>query len=171
MIVMGSHSNHTRKKLAAICSFEAYQRINQWHSTRHNGRGLAVDNIYTKTTDRQYLSKWLERFIVRWINDHKPEWKALKVDNRGKAVFNRVVGGKRHGEVVGIMGYRKDAAQLTGEPDIRVLRPGMMPLYFEVKIGNDRLSEEQKAFIDSGFGECYVVKTVDGFLEVWDSLC
>ena len=167
---MTTPAHHARKKLSAICSLEAYNRANKWHSTRHNGRGLAVDAIYTKTSDRQYLSKWLERFIIRWVNDHRPEWKALKVDNRGKAVLNRRVGGRANGEVLGVMGYRKDSAQLTGEPDIRVLRPGRMPLYFEVKIGADRLSQEQKDFIAAGWGEVYVIKTIDGFFEVWDAL-
>jgi hypothetical protein len=40
-----------------------------------------------------------------------------------------------------------------------------MPLYFEVKIGNDTLSQAQKDFIAAGYGIVEVVKTVDEFMD------
>jgi hypothetical protein len=162
---------HTKKKLSRICSLEAYNRANDWHRSKQNVPDRAkttVDSIYSNTADRFYLSKWLERFIVRFINDQQPTWKAVKVDNRGKAIHNRVIGGANHGQVKGIMGYRKDDAQIVGEPDLRVLRPMLPVLYFEIKIGSDSLKDDQKEFIAAGFGECYVIKTLDQFFAVWD---
>jgi hypothetical protein len=50
------------------------------------------------------------------------------------------------------------------------MRPGMMPLYFEIKVGKDHLSDAQKTFIAAGFGEVYIVRTMDEFFKVWDSL-
>jgi hypothetical protein len=166
---------HSQKKLSKIASLQAYTRANEWYLSRHQNvpiyARLPVDSIYSKTQDRQYLSKWLEAFIVRFINDQKPEWKAVKVDNRGKAILNRQIGGRGDGRILGIMGYRKDGNQIIGEPDIRVLRPMQAPLYFEVKIGSDKLSQDQKDFIKAQWGETYVIKTLDEFFEVWDSLC
>ena len=162
-----------RKKLSKIMSFAAYNRANTWYRNRYEipeRAKLNVDGVYKNSTHRQYLSKWLEAFIIKWVKEHKPEWQIHKVDNSGKRVLNRIIGGARNGEVIGTMAYAKNPNQILGEPDIRALRPGRMPLYFEVKIGNDRLSEEQKQFIDAGFGEVYVVKTLDGFFEVWDKI-
>jgi hypothetical protein len=163
---------HTKKKLSRICSLEAYNRANDWHRSKQNVPEHAkttVDSIYSNTADRFYLSKWMERFIVRFINDQQPTWKAVKVDNRGKAIPNKIVGGKRDGEVIGVLTYAKNPNEIEGEPDIEVKRPiPLHSLYFEIKIGNDRLSDAQKKFIAAGFGECYVIKTLDQFFAVWD---
>lgn len=161
------------KKLFQIMSKEAYERANAWYASRHPGvpayAAVPVDTIYTNTSHRNYLSIWIERFIVRFINDVKPEWQAVKVDNRGKAQVSRYTGGKMHGKVATVT-YVKNQNQVIGEPDIRVLRPGMMPLYFEVKIKADRLSQAQSDFIRAGFGEVYVIKTLDEFFNIWDKI-
>jgi hypothetical protein len=166
---------HSQKKLSKIASLQAYTRANEWYLSRHENvpmyARLPVDSIYSKTQDRQYLSKWLEAFIVRFINDQKPDWEAVKVDNRGKAILNRIIGGPRNGQITGVLAYVKNPNQIVGELDIEVKRPmPLHPFWIEIKIGNDRLSDAQKKFISKGFGECYVIKTLDEFFDVWDSL-
>ncbi len=160
-------------KLSAICSEAAYNRANTWYRNRFENvdpRHVPdVKGLVQNTGHRNYFSMWLERFIIRWVNHHRPDWQAVKVANSGKAKASRIIGGARHGQVASIT-YVANRDQILGEPDIRVLRPGMPPLYFEVKIGADRLSEVQKQFIAAGFGEVYVVATVDQFLFVWDNL-
>lgn len=123
-----------------------------------------------KSGDRFYLSKWLEMFVIYYARTYIPNCIAKKVDNRGKAILNRQIGGKADGKVLGVMGYRKDANQILGEPDIRILCPKIGTVYFEVKIGNDRLSEVQKQFIDSGFGKVWIVKTVKDVISAMEEL-
>ena len=158
-------------KLSAICSEAVYNRINTWYKGRFENvepRHVPdIKGLVLNTGHRNYLSMWLERFIVKWINHHRPEWKAVKVENKGKTKASRVIGGQHHGQIASVQ-WVKNPNQIIGEPDLKCLRPGMMPLYFEVKIGKDRLSDAQRAFIAAGWGEVYVVGTVDEFLEIWD---
>jgi hypothetical protein len=97
----------------------------------------------------------------------KPEWIVHKVDNKGQAIMSRKSTTRPNG-IVDVSytreGYRKNPNQIVGEPDIRCKRPMQIDLYFEVKIGNDRLSDEQKDFIAKGYGEVAIVKTVEDFL-------
>ena len=161
-----------RKKLMQICSLEAYERINQWYMNRRGidtRYALKVDTIYERTGHRNYLSIWLERFIIKWVNEHRKDWCAVKVANSGKKHVSRFIGGKEHGRVASVT-YVKNADQIVGEPDIRIMRPRQYPLYFEVKIGSDKLSEAQKQFIKNQWGDVYVVGTVDEFLYFWDKL-
>jgi len=169
-----TQAQFNQKKLSRIASMEAYEWANIWYrcSQKVPERSkLSVDGVYKNTAHREYLSKWLEAFILKYINRTYPTWKALKVNNTGKTVPNRIVGGDRDGEVIGILAYAKDESKQKGELDIKVMRK--MPLhtiYFEVKIGNDKLSQDQKDFIQAGYGECYVVKTLDDFLQVMDGM-
>jgi hypothetical protein len=164
-----TQSQHNRKKLSQIMSLPAYDRANEWYKSLQNvpehAKG-SVDGIFRNTGHREYLSRWLEAFIIKYMRKEFPNYKTHKVDNRGAVIHNRVIGGARDGEVTGIMGYRKDHNQIEGEPDIRCLRPNMQPLYFEIKVKKDKLSDVQKDFINAGFGEVILIKTVDEFW-VW----
>jgi hypothetical protein len=163
------HFNRT--KLSAILSYELYIELEEWK------RSLTVmpypipliDSIYKKTNDRFYLSKWLENFICYYVKHKHPTWKAIKVDNRGKAIMvhdtMHYMNGRSETKT-SIKGYRKNANIINGEPDIKILRPMQPVLYFEIKIGNDTLSQAQKDFIAAGYGVVEVVKTVDEFMEI-----
>ena len=163
----------SKLKLHAICTPAAYTRANEWYRGRKPNVPLIamgnVQDIYSNTGHRNYLSTFLERFIIKFVNHQRPDWRAVKVANSGKVKASRFIGGSRAGQVASTE-YIKNADIITGEPDLRILRPGMMPLYFEIKVGNDRLSDAQKTFIAAGFGEVYIVRTMDEFFEVWDSL-
>jgi hypothetical protein len=162
--------HYNRTKLSAIMSYDLYMNLDEWY------RSLSPmpypvpfeSRIYKKTSDRFYLSKWLECFIVFYVKHKHTTWIAIKVDNRGKAIMVRDKLQYMNGRTdtkLSIAGYRKDANQINGEPDIKILRPMQMPLYFEVKIGNDTLSQAQKDFITAGYGVVEVVKTVDDFMD------
>jgi hypothetical protein len=143
-----------------------------WYEERHRPnqpfKVPFTEWIYKKTSDRQYLSKWLEKFIVKYLSIEKPEWIVHKVDNKGKEIISRSSLTRPNG-IVDVTfkreGWSKNPNQIVGEPDIRCKRPMMQDLYFEVKIGNDRLSQEQKDFIAKGYGDVVIVKTVDDFLK------
>lgn len=160
-----------RKKLSAIINYDTYLYICDWYDKKHRpGQVYKLrfeEWIYKKTSDRQYLSKFLEQFIIKYLSIERPDWIVHKVDNKGHQIMQRKTTTRPNG-IVDVSytrgGFRKNPNQIVGEPDIRVKRPHKQDLYFEVKIGNDRLSKEQIAFMNSGFGECYVVKTIDDFL-------
>lgn len=161
----------SKLKLMAICSPEAYARANEWYRTRKPNVPLIamgnVQDIYPNTGHRNYLSTFLERFIVKFVNHQRPDWKAVKVANAGKVKASRFTGGARAGQIASVE-YIKNHDIINGEPDIRCARPGLMPLYFEIKVGSDRLSDAQKEFIAAGWGEVYVVRTIDDFFRIWD---
>ena len=166
---MKHHFN--KKKLSAIMEYDTYTYLLDWYATKHRPdfpyKIPFEDWIYKKTSDRQYLSKFLEQLIIKYLQIEKPEWIVHKVDNKGQAIMSRKSTTRPNG-IVDVSytreGYRKNPNQIVGEPDIRCKRPMQIDLYFEVKIGNDRLSEEQKDFIAKGYGEVAIVKTVEDFL-------
>jgi hypothetical protein len=163
--------HYNRTKLSAIMSYDLYMSLDEWY------RSLSPmpypvpfeSRIYKETSDRFYLSKWLEQFILFYLKHKHPTWTAIKVDNRGKAILVtdrlQYMNGRTESKTR-IKGYRKDPNIIVGEPDIRILRKNNLPtLYFEVKIGNDTLSQAQKDFIAAGYGVVEVVKTVDEFMD------
>ena len=160
----------TNRKLNEVATIQAQHRAQKWYDgTQSIPYKMPITNIYKKTSHRNYLSNWIEAFIVKFMRSMFPTYKTIKVENRGKAVLDRVVGGRANGQVVGIKAYRKDNnTQIVGEPDLRCMRPGMQPLYFEVKVGKDRLSKEQEEFIKAGFGDVVIIKTLDDFWEWFD---
>jgi hypothetical protein len=160
-----------RKKLSSIMNYDTYVYLLEWYATEYRAHQQFKvpfeDWIYAKTSNREYLSKWLENFIVKYLKITKPEWIVHKVDNRGKEIVSRTQTTRPNG-IVDVTfkreGWKKNANQIVGEPDIRCKRPMQIDLYFEVKIGNDRLSDAQKDFIAKGYGEVVIVKKVEDFL-------
>jgi hypothetical protein len=161
-----------KKKISAIMQYETYTYLIDWYEKKHRPDfpyKIPFDEwIYKKTSDREYLSKFLEQLIIKYLYIERPDWIVHKVDNKGKAILNRKSLTRPNG-IVDVTyskeGYRKNSNQIVGEPDIRCKRPMQVDLYFEVKIGNDRLSDAQKEFIAKGYGEVKVVKTVEDFLD------
>ena len=131
---------------------------------------LKVDTIYEQTGHRNYLSIWLERFIIKWVNEHTDQttWTAEKVENKGRLIHSRYTGGKMDGKIASSQ-WVKNHNITPGEPDLMCKSPTKGVMYFEIKIGSDRLSKAQKKFIAQGW-KVYVVRTVDEFLYFWDKL-
>jgi hypothetical protein len=164
----------TRMKLSRIASYEVFQKMEDWYLRTHRPN-LAMkykipfaDFIYKKTADRFYLSKWLEKFIIFYLSHERPDWEVRKVNNSGERIIRTQTYQfvNRTETRVTTEGYRKNPNQIIGEPDIKCMRPMMQPLYFEIKIGNDRLSQEQKDFIAKGFGVVEIIRTLDEFVNV-----
>lgn len=158
-----------RKKLSAVCSLEAYNKLQELinESSGNFPYPPTVDQyFYSKTNHREYLSKFLESVIIKHLR-HLGYDNTVKVKTTGQAIFNRGIGGAQDGKILGVMGYAKDSSKIKGEPDIRSVMHGRQ-VYFEVKVGSDKLSPDQKEFIKRGERLGYivaVVKTVDDYLE------
>ncbi|MDV7398179.1 hypothetical protein RZS08_42645, partial [Arthrospira platensis SPKY1] len=109
--------------------FETYQALVEWYREKYRPtipRNALVpfeDWVYSKTSDRFYLSKWLEKFILKYIEIEFPTWVARKVDNRGEQILKRntIRYVNRTETTYKMEGYRKDPNQIKGEPDIKVL--------------------------------------------------
>lgn len=163
-----------RKKLSRIATFETFTQMQDWYLRTHRPNidakyKIPFDEfIYKKTADRFYLSKWLEKFIIFYLKHERPDWEVRKVNNSGERILRTQTYQfvNRTETRVTMEGYRKNPNQIIGEPDIKCLRPMQVPLYFEIKIGNDRLSQEQKDFIAKGFGEVEIIRTLDEFVKV-----
>lgn len=170
-----TEKQYNRKKISAIMQLETFQRVQEWWIRKHKGiPAHAVPPfegcVYKKTNDRQYLSKWLERFIILFIKREHPSWEVHKVDNKGTMITEtakiRRPNGQIHERVIDRR-WVKNKNIRKGEPDIRCLVPGVGSVWFEVKIGNDRLSDNQKDFIAKKYGPVYVVKTVEDVREAY----
>jgi hypothetical protein len=161
-----------KKKLAKIMEYETYKILADWYAKNykpHQPYKLPFDEwVYKNKTHKQYLSKWLEEFVIKYLSIERPDWIVHKVDNRGQAIVRKIELQRPNGYVdvnYKREGFRKNPNQIVGEPDIRCKRPMQVDLYFEVKIGNDRLSSDQIKFIESGFGDVRIIKTVEDFIK------
>jgi len=152
------------KGITDICSPEAHERLKQWlHERYPNQPYLPSPETYfsQNTKHREYKSRWLEGVITRIMN-HTNGAMAKKVETVGAKVKNK------YGEDV----YVKRRASKRGEPDVSGVVKGT-PVYFEVKVGRDQLSDEQRQFHEKARqAGClvFVVRTVDEFFLIYDNL-
>jgi hypothetical protein len=151
-------------KLQDICSPEAYERLKRWINDRYPGQPYlpAPETYFSQNTKhREYKSRWLEGVITKILN-HTPQAMAKKVETVGAKVKNK------YGKDV----YVKKRAAKRGEPDVQSTIQSRT-VYFEVKIGRDQLSDEQKQFHDRARqAGCLVftIRTVDEFFLIYDNL-
>jgi hypothetical protein len=164
----------SKLKLHAICTPAAYTRANEWYRGRKPNVPLIamgnVQDIYSNTGHRNYLSTFLERFIIKFVNYHKPitGYEAAKIVNAGLMVHSRFVGGDKSGQIASTE-FVKNHNIKVGKPDIQITHPTKPVFYIEVKVKDDRLSQAQKDFMAEGW-TVYIIRTIDEFFEVWDSL-
>ena len=145
-------------KIASICSPEAYQKLKLLLQKKHEGFPKAYlippeKYFYKNTSHREYLSKWLEAVICNLLNFAGHPTK--KVETTGRKI--KAKSGK---EI-----YIKTRTSRKGEPDVMAIIDGRA-VYFEVKIGADRLSDDQKTFIErlqKAGAVVHIIKTVDDF--------
>ena len=158
------------RKIDSICSPEAYQFLTDWIRQRYPNQPYppAPETYFYKTvTHREYLSRWLECVITRVLNNNE-ETMAKKVETVGAKVKNK------YGEEIRV----KKRASRVGEPDVTTTikdrETGIgRTVYFEVKIGRDKLSDEQLIFHERARkAGCLVftVRTVDEFIAIYNSL-
>jgi hypothetical protein len=127
------------------------------------------DHFYNKTGHREYLSKFIESFIIRLLRDkgHDP----IKAMDKGQRVDNRkrVKIGNAWRQI-GSVEYRKSNHVKKGRADVVCFFNGQY-WNMEVKVGRDRMSEAQKQEKEraESKGERYVIiKTVDDFLDIFE---
>ena len=164
---------YQRKKISKICSYEAYIWLQNWIAEYRERKYPEAaktgyftikpeEYFYKNTLHREYFSKFLESVIVDVLN--KSGHIAKKVETAGVPIV------AKSGKTIRVPGNRKVN---KGEPDVFSLINGKM-VYWEVKIGADRLSADQKIYIErvekSG-GIVFVVKTVDEFIKNYSELC
>jgi hypothetical protein len=114
------------------------------------------DFFYSTTGHRQYLSKFLESVITKLVN--KSGNFAKKVETTGAKIKTKT------GKEI----YVKAGHKVKGEPDVMAIINGAA-VYFEVKVGRDRLSTDQVTMIarlERSGARVYVVRTVDEVLEI-----
>jgi hypothetical protein len=157
-ISMTEKQFHTLK-LSAICSYQAYQWLSQIVMSMQSGQRYPLpvkDFFYSQTNHRQYLSKFLESVITKLVN--KSGNFAKKVETTGVRINTKT--GKEL--------WVKAGHKVKGEPDVMTIIDGRT-IYFEVKIGNDKLSIDQGYMItrlEKAGANVYVVRTVDEVLEI-----
>ena len=152
-------------KLSKVCSYEAYQWLERIVNQLQAGQRYPLpvkEYFYSQTGHRQYLSKFMESVITKIINKCKPEWEALKPEDKGYLIETSK--GKK---------YIPNKSTTPGEPDIKIIerddRFKIPIMYFEVKVGRDRLSDEQidyHAYAKARNIQVYVVRTVCDVLEI-----
>ena len=146
-------------KIASVCSPEAYQKLKLLLQKKHEGFPKSYlippeKYFYKNTSHREYLSRWMEAMICNVLNFAGHPTK--KVETSGKKI--KAKSGK---EI-----YVKHRAAKKGEPDVRAIIRGQA-IYYEVKIGSDRLSVDQNNYITElihAGAKVYIIKTVDDFL-------
>ena len=153
-----TESKLKRLKISPLVTVKSYNCLKEYKESQSSmPYQIAPENsFYKNKRHRNYLSKWLEAVIV-YIITHDG-WFAKKVETTGRKVRTKM------GKEVWV---KSGADKVKGEPDIQSLIDGSL-VYWEVKVGNDRLSKEQKEFIvdiESKGAKVHVVKTLDGFLD------
>lgn len=153
-----TESKLKRLKIAPLVSVHSYTWLKEFKESQSSmPYQIAPENsFYKNKRHRNYLSKWLEAVIV-YIITHDG-WFAKKVETTGRKVRTKM--GKE-------IWVKSGADKVKGEPDIQSLIDGRL-VYWEVKVGKDKLSEDQKSFIDdieSKGAKVHVVKTLDDFLD------
>ena len=164
-----TEKQYNRKKMSAICSLQSYKVLEQWIKDRYPQNPYPTPPekyFYSNTTHREYLSKLLEDIIVKMLRAKGTD--PIKANDKGKYI------GKKY--VTDVLGHKKETGQIwarskktrPGRADIVVFYKGKL-FNFEVKIGKDRQSEEQKQEQKraESNGEVYIIiKTVDEFLKL-----
>lgn len=152
------------RKINSICSPEAYQYLVDWIRQRYPNQPYPPapeTYFYKNVKHREYLSRWLECVITRILNNND-QTMAKKVETVGAKVKNK------YNEEIWI----KKRASKVGEPDVCATVKGRT-VYFEVKIGHDRLSDEQLEFHERARrAGCLVftIRSVDEFITIYKSL-
>ena len=121
--------------------------------------------MFTKTTHREFKSRWLESVIVEYCKFRG--YKAKKIKTTGKYVIKKQnFDCAFYGKVEVLKaGWQKNDQAKKGTPDIEVEFDHGIVVLWEVKIGSDRLSPEQKEYISETKKQVYICKTLDDFLE------
>ena len=150
-------------KLSKVCSYEAYQwleRITLQLQAKQRYPLPVKEYFYSQTGHRQYLSKFLESVITKLVN--KSGNFAKKVETTGAKIKTKT------GKEI----YVKAGHKVKGEPDVMTIIDGRT-IYFEVKVGSDRLSTDQANMIsrlEQAGARVYVVKTVDDFFNIYEKI-
>ena len=146
-------------KLSAICSYQAYQWLERIVNQLQEKQRYPLpvkEYFYSQTGHRQYLSKFLESVITRLVNASGNF--AKKVETTGAKIKTKT------GKEI----YVKAGHKVKGEPDVMTIIEGRT-IYFEVKVGIDRLSTDQATMIarlEQAGARVYVVRTVCDVLEI-----
>ena len=164
-----------RSNLSKIMTWQAYQRLEKWTLKQQSGMPypLSVKAFFHVAPGRFYLSKQLEKIIIKLINKGT-QGRAMKVKNAGRyidksKVVTDVIGMERK---IGTGEWVKDKDIQIGASDIRIELPGIV-WNCEIKIGKDSQGPNQKLFEHQSIllGQHYtIVKTLDDFFEQYKTI-
>jgi len=158
-------------KLSAVCSEEAYEWLQRWIIEQHPKFPYPMKPekyFYSKTSHREYLSKFIESVIVLVLRSYGGD--PIKAPDKGKRIDKTEV-------TTNVLGHQKvntrsifvrDKSVRKGRSDVVCFFKGKM-YNFEVKVGQDRQSPEQIKEQNRAEwnGEIYaIIKTVDDFLNI-----
>lgn len=158
---MITESKLKRLKINPLVTVKSYEWLRRWSDARSSmPYKVAPENsFYQNKTHRNYLSKWLEIVICRIINNDG--WFAKKIETTGRKIKTST------GKEVWI---KSGDDKKKGEPDIQSIIDGRV-VYWEVKVKQDRMSNDQKEFKDrmeSIGAKVHEVKTLDDFLTIYE---
>lgn len=162
-------SQHKRMKLAKVCSYRAYQWLENWCEDEQSKYPLQPkDYFYSVTNNRQYLSKFIESVMLKVLRSLNCD--PIKAVDSGKVLDTRktVISPYGGSKTIGSRIYVKDSRVKVGRTDIKCFFNGEMWNY-EVKVGKDRMSPEQKkekARCEANGEKHAIIKTVDDFLNL-----
>jgi hypothetical protein len=164
-----------RLKIAQICTINDYATL--YAAIKEKSPNMPEKALippekyfYSNVSHREYLSRWMEGVILfllkqRGIICKKVKTTGIRVDNR--EIITDVLGRQR---VIGSEEWVQDTrGAIKGEPDVQAIIQGRA-VYFEVKIKADRLSKDQKQFIDQSGATVFIIKTVSDFLKAMQEL-
>lgn len=153
-------------KFASVCSYEAYVRLHEWHYKVRNGKLPeqyvipVTKSYYHNTTNRFYLSRWLESVITIYCNHNG--WRVQKPYDKGALIKSK------QGKEIWV----KTRHSKAGEADLMVVILGKV-YNVEIKVGADhqstaQLKEQARAEAN---GEVYViVKQLQDFWHLIDTI-
>lgn len=147
-----TQAQFSTKKLSRVATLDAYQVLQRFCDEKNAlpYKMKLESHLKVKTNDRFYYSKLIEAAIIYVAR--KVGADPVKIQDSGKKIKTA------KGEI-----YVKRKGVKRGRADVRVYLNGKM-YNLEVKIGNDRMSEEQKQERERAVanGEVYlIIKTLD----------
>ena len=155
---------HNRKKLSQVCSQNAYERIHAIIKRKYTNVPkhaiMKPDSLYSNTSHREYLSRYLESATIFIINN-----------SGGMAKKENTAGAKiktKSGKEV----YVKHRAAKKGMPDVSAVLNGKA-VYFEIKAPGDTVKAHQADYMDrltAAGAMCFVIRTVDDIFDAIDSI-
>ncbi len=164
-------SKHNNRKLSAVCTEYSYIWLQNWIVAQMPNNPYPMTPLqffYSKTSHREYLSKWLESVISKVLKAKGCD--VIKSADAGtyrdnSKVVTDVLGYQRK---IGSGGWTKNHNVMKGRADLKTFWGGKM-YNFEIKVGKDKMSEHQKAEktrAEANGEEYIIIKNIEDFLKL-----